>query len=148
VRSDSERKVGGVMSYIPYGYKIENARAVIEESTAAQVRMLFICYLSGDSLSSAAKKAEMNATHSAVGLFLQNKRYLGDDFYPPIIDEELFMKVQEERERRALKLGRTKSLKNKKEVVFPTSFRMNEGLKHFDDPFQQAEYAYSLIERK
>jgi hypothetical protein len=58
------------------------------------------------------------------------------------------MKVQEERERRALKLGRTKSLKNKKEVVFPTSFRMNEGLKHFDDPFQQAEYAYSLIERK
>ena len=136
------------MSHIPYGYKILNARAVIDVSAAEQVRILFCSYLSGDSLSSAAKKADMKATHSAVGLILQNKRYQGGDFYPPIIDEVLFTKVQEERKRRALKLGRTKSLKNKKEDVFPTSFRMNEGKEQFDDPFQQAEYAYSLIERK
>ena len=44
------------------------------------------------------------------------------------------------------RLGRTKKSKQVKEVVYPTTFRMKEGTEELDDPFGQAEYAYSLIE--
>jgi hypothetical protein len=47
---------------------------------------------------------------------------------------------------RAERLGRTRKSKQEKEVVYPTTFRMNEGTEEYDDPFGQAEYAYSLIE--
>jgi hypothetical protein len=47
---------------------------------------------------------------------------------------------------RAERLGRTKKFIQEKEVVYPTAFRISEGTEQFDDPFQQAEYAYSLIE--
>jgi len=47
---------------------------------------------------------------------------------------------------RAERLGRTKKSKQEKKVVYPTVFRMKEGQEEFDDPFAQAEYAYSLIE--
>jgi hypothetical protein len=47
---------------------------------------------------------------------------------------------------RAERLGRTKKFIQEKEVVYPTTFRMKEGTEEFDDPFGQAEYAYSLIE--
>ena len=30
---------------------------------------------------------------------LQNKHYLGDEFYPPIIDEETFEKAREEKKK-------------------------------------------------
>ncbi|MGI6717097.1 MAG: hypothetical protein ACOX3X_07935 [Eubacteriales bacterium] len=32
-----------------------------------------------------------------------------------------------------------------KRSPYPTTFRMNEGTEELDDPFGQAEYAYSLI---
>lgn len=47
---------------------------------------------------------------------------------------------------RAEKLGR---IWGKKELIgspAPTFFFIAEGNKQFDDPFKQAEYAYSLIE--
>jgi len=36
--------------------------------------------------------------------------------------------------------------KEEKEVIYPTTFRISEKTGQFDDPFQQAEYAYGLIE--
>lgn len=77
---------------------------------------------------------------------LQNKRYLGDEYYPAIIDPDIFAAAEAERIRRAEKLGRIREPKAKKEIAYPTSFRISEGKEHFDDPFQQAEYAYSMIE--
>lgn len=77
---------------------------------------------------------------------LQNKRYLGDEYYPAIVDPDTFTAAEAERIRRAEKLGRVRELKAKKEVVYPTAFRISEDRERFDDPFQQAEYSYSLIE--
>jgi hypothetical protein len=77
---------------------------------------------------------------------LRNTRYLGDEFYPSIIDKDTFNTAEAERIMRAERLGRTKKSKQVKEVVYPTTFRMKEGTEEFDDPFGQAEYAYSLIE--
>ena len=134
------------MSHTPFGYRIENGKAVIDIEAAEQIKVLFQSYLSGDSLATAAKKAGINGFHSGIGRILRNKRYLGDEFYPAIIDKDTFNTAEAERIMRAERLGRTKKSKQVKEVVYPTTFRMKEGTEEFDDPFGQAEYAYSLIE--
>ncbi len=108
--------------------------------------MLYKSYLSGDTLIGAAKKANINTTHSVAGKLLRNKHYIGDDYYPAIIDTELFEAVQAERLQRAQKLGRIQEPKSKKEVIYPTAFHMNEITQRYEDPFQKAEYAYNLIE--
>jgi hypothetical protein len=134
------------MSHIPYGYRVENGRAVIDEDAAGRVRTLFDAYLSGDSMNTAAGKAGIKSFHAGIGRMLTNTCYLGDGFYPAIIDEETFAAAEAERASRAEKLGRIQKPKEPKKAVFPTSFRMREGTEKFDDPFEQAEYAYSLIE--
>ena len=134
------------MCHTPYGYRITNGKAVIDEQAAERIKILFQSYLTGDSLATAAKKADINAFHAGISRMLQNKRYLGDEYYPALIDSDTFAAAESERIRRAKKLGRVREPKVKKEVVYPTSFRISEGTEQFDDPFQQAEYAYSLIE--
>lgn len=134
------------MGRIPYGYRIENGQAVLDEKAAEQVRTLFHSYLSGDSMVAAAQKSGIKAFHSGITRMLQNVHYLGDSYYPAIIDPDTFAAAETERVRRAEKLGRVWEPKEEKEVVFPTTFRISEGTEQFDDPFMQAEYAYSLIE--
>ncbi len=79
---------------------------------------------------------------------LQNKRYLGDGYYPAIIDPEIFAAAEAERAKRAKKLGRVREPRETKKAIYPTAFRLREGTEEFDDPFEQAEYAYSLIEKE
>jgi hypothetical protein len=134
------------MSYTPFGYRIENGKAVIDIEAAEQIKALFHSYLSGDSLATAAKKAGINTYHSGIGRILRNTRYLGDEFYPAIIDKDTFNTAEAERIIRSERLGRNRKPKQEKEAVYPITFRMKEGKEEFDDPFAQAEYAYSLIE--
>jgi len=134
------------MSHTPFGYRIENGKAVIDKDAAEQIKTLFHSYLSGDSLATAAKKAGITAFHAGIGRMLRNARYLGGEYYPAIIDSDTFEAVEAERIRRAEALGRIYEPKEEKEVVYPTVFNMNEGTEEFSDPFGQAEYAYSLIE--
>ncbi len=134
------------MSHTPYGYRIINGKAVVDEQAAKQIKTLFQSYLSGDSLTTAAKKADIKAFHAGISRMLQNKRYLGDEYYPAIIDPDEYVAVQAERIRRAEKLGRIHEAEKQKDVVYPSTFHFIEGTEHFDDPFQQAEYSYSLIE--
>ena len=47
MRTVLERKAGGTMRHIPYGYRIENGRAVIDEEQVATVREFFQNYISG-----------------------------------------------------------------------------------------------------
>ena len=134
------------MSHTPYGYRIINGKAVVDKQAAKQIKTLFQSYLSGDSLATAAKKADIKAFHAGISRMLQNKRYLGDEYYPAIIDPDEYVTVQAERIRRAQKLGRIHEAEKQQDVVYPSTFRFIEGTERFDDPFQQAEYAYSLIE--
>ena len=134
------------MSHTPFGYRIANGIAVIDELAAEQIKALFDAYLSGDSLAAAAQKVGILSSHAAIGKMLRNTRYLGDDYYPAIIDTTTFIATETERIRRAEKLGRVFEPKAKDEVVYPTAFRFKEGTEQFDDPFLQSEYAYSLIE--
>ena len=134
------------MSHTPFGYCIEYGKAAIEIEAAEQIKTLFDSYLSGDSLATAAKKAGITAFHAGIGRMLRNTLYLGDDYYPAIIDPNTFTSAQTERIRLAEKLGRIYEPNEEIMGVYPTAFLVIEGREEFDDPFAQAEYAYSLIE--
>ena len=92
--------------HTPYGYRIKDGKAIICQEEADQVRRIFAGYLSGLSLKMAAKEAGLTMQHSSVKRLLQNKHYPGDDFYPAIIDQEIFDAADVERQRREEALGR------------------------------------------
>lgn len=94
------------MGHTPYGYRIENGMAVIDDAAALQVRKLYKNYLSGMSLVNAAKEAGLDLLHSGAKRMMRNKHYLGDSFYPAIIDKESFDAVEAELGKRSSKLGR------------------------------------------
>lgn len=133
--------------HTPYGYRIENGIAVICETEADQLRRIYEGYLGGLSLTAAADAVGIRAMHSSVKLMMHNRHYLGDDFYPAIIDRETFDAFEVERQRREQALGRDGRQKKTVEAIpAPTTFRMAAGTQTFSDPYRQAEYLYSLIE--
>ena len=134
------------MGHTPYGYKIEGGKAVIDEETANQVQQIFEYYLDGESLTTAASKAGLKMFHGGVSRMLKNPHYLGDEYNPAIIDWETFDKAEAERLRRAEALGRIREPEGQEKIEIPVSFRTRQAERKYDDPFLQAEYAYSLIE--
>lgn len=136
------------MGHTPYGYKIENGVAFIDEEKANRIQAFFKEYLSGLSLSAAAKKAGINAYHGTAGNMLRNKKYLGDGFYPAIVDKEIFEQAQIERQKRARKLGRVYESKEQEKPEQEFDFTIGSIDEDYEDPFTQAEYVYGLIRRK
>ena len=134
------------MGHTPLGYRIENGIAVIDEEAAAKVRQLYKNYLGGLSLTNAAKEAGINALHAGSKRIMQNKHYLGDDFYPAIIDKETFIAAGREIRRRSAKLGRNDRFKEIPEKKAPILFRFGDITEYFDNPVKQAENLYSLID--
>ena len=133
--------------HTPYGYRIENGIAVICEEEAAQIREIYRGYFAGLSFRNAAKEVGLDMTHSVVKHMLQNPHYLGDNFYPAIIDSETFDAFEVERQRREKAMGRDNIQKKAMEArPVATSFRMKEADQSFENPYEQAEYLYSLIE--
>lgn len=131
----------------PYGYDTVNAKAVVNEAEAAVIRKICGNYLSGMSFVSAAADAGLRLKHSSVKQMIQNRRYLGDDYYPAILDEETFKKIEAERLRRKGKRGGVHRKPMPKGIVY-TAFSVPRIPVKYDDPIRQAEFAYSLIENK
>lgn len=134
------------MGHTPYGYTIQNGSALIDEEKAGKIRKLYKNYLSGMALRTAATEAGIETYHGTAKRLMENPHYLGDEFYPAIIDRETYDKAAEERLRRAGKLGRLNLLKSSKPIKVPTHFWFAEAEKEYEDPRLQAEYLYSLIE--
>ena len=134
------------MGHTPYGYRIEDGKAVIDEAAAAQVQALYKNYLSGLSLTNAAKEAGLDLLHSGAKRMMRNNHYLGDDFYPIIMDKESFDAVEAELSKRSTKLGRNDRYNSPKAKRPPTAFRLGDISENYDNPIRQAEYLYSLIE--
>lgn len=133
------------MGHTPYGYRIENGRAVIDEAAAATIRELYKNYLSGMALSDAAKKAGLDTYHGTAKRIMLNRHYLGDSFYPAIVDKATFAAVPIEIEKRAGKLGRLNKTTTSHVKPIPTDFLMGQVEKELPNPLKQAEYLYSLI---
>ena len=118
------------MEHIPYGYRIENGKAAVDETAAEQVRSLFENYLSGDSLKKAAENAGITGNHGTIKLMLQNRRYPGDKFYPPIISDEMFNAAAEELQNRAERLGRNGHVRKERSVNVPVRFTFISAADH------------------
>ena len=110
---------------MPLGYKIEDGKLIIDEEKAPVIKKIFGDYQNGLSLHAIAKELtnagflnannKSNWNHGSVGMILQNIKYLGDDFYPRMIDKEIFESVQKRRKKKEEELGRTlqpNSMKN------------------------------------
>jgi hypothetical protein len=134
------------MGHTPYGYRIENGKAVIDEEKAGQVRKLYNGYLSGLAYIPAAEAAGLKLYHAGAKKMMQNRYYLGDEFYPAIIDTETFDAAETERVKRQVKLGRVFDDKPAKVNNVATGFSIPKVQIRYDDPFKQAEYVYGLIE--
>ena len=138
---------GAVMGHTPYGYRIENGAAVINEAEADCVRQIFDNYISGMSLTESAKAAGHPVVHSSVKRILSRECYCGDDFYPAIVDISTFHTANSELKRRAdnkNQTGKTRRIIPKPETEFTLSAPQTQ----YDDPYEQAQYLYSLIESK
>lgn len=133
--------------HTPFGYRIENGKAVVNGAEAEQIKKIYAGYLSGLSYTEAAKRAGLERTHSSVKRMLQNRHYVGDDFYPAIIDRKTYDAAEAERQRRSTALGRDhrKRQETGNEAI-PVRFRMGRYTAKQKDPYEQAAYIYSLIE--
>lgn len=134
------------MAHIPYGYKFIDGKAVVDEEQARNVREIYKGYISGLALTVAAENAGLKLSHSSAGRMLRNRHYLGDDFYPDIIDKVTFDKAEEMRIVRASSLGRIRELEKQEKSKPMVHFTMAKVQLKYTDPFEQAKYAYGLIE--
>jgi hypothetical protein len=134
------------MGHTPYGYTIENGCALSDEKKAGKIRKLYDNYLAGMALAKAAAEAGIETYHGTAKRLMENTHYLGDEFYPEIIDRETYDKAIEGRLRRAGKLGRLNRKKAAKPTAIPTRFHFAKAETGYEDPRLQAEYLYSLIE--
>ncbi len=101
---------------MPIGYKLVEGKVRMDESKADTVKIIFRNYANGASLHKLSKELteagflnasnETNWYHGSVARILDNVKYLGDGFYPELIDEELFGKVQARRKEQCENLGR------------------------------------------
>ena len=134
------------MAHTPYGYKIIGGKAVVDEEQAENIRNFYKGYISGLALKVAAENAGLKLSHSSAGMMLRKRYYLGDDFYPAIIDKETFDKAEEIRIVRASSLGRIRELEKQEKPKPMVHFTMPRVQLKYSDPFKQAEYTYGLIE--
>lgn len=135
------------MGHTPYGYRIENGTAVVNENEANCVRLIFDHYINGMGLSEAAKSAGYPIVHSSVKRILTRECYCGNDFYPAIIERATFQQANEELKRRSA--NQNQSGKKRRTIPKPlTEFVIDSPHLHYGDPYKQAEYLYSLIESK
>lgn len=100
---------------IPFGYCMKNGEIITEPKEVYAVVTIFDEYLKGRSLSEIAKlmQSEMiryNAdsdkwNKNMVKRIIENEKYLGNDTYPQIIDNETFRLANEKRIRKATRLS-------------------------------------------
>ena len=89
------------MAHIPYGYRIVGGKAVIDSEAKERLDVFFDEYLSGASISKAAKEAGISHQHSVMASLMRNPLYLGTDYYPPMTDQARFDEVAKEMEERS-----------------------------------------------
>lgn len=136
-----------VRGHTPFGYRIQNGRAVLCDSEVQQIKGIYSGYLSGLCYIESAERVGLNMKHGSVKRLMRNRHYLGDDFYPAIIDQNTFDAAEQERQRRSTALGRDNKVKRLSDHVdVPVRFALKPAKRKFLEPFEQAEYIYSLIE--
>lgn len=133
------------MSRLCYGYIIRDGRLEVQEKEAENIRKIFKNYLAGNALIKSADLAGLKKNSSSVKRILTNKKYLGNEIYPKIIDRESFEKSGQMLKERAVAMGRVWE-KEEEIIKVPCKFRYKEEGVQPLDPFERASYKYRLIE--
>ncbi|MBO1001295.1 recombinase [Pseudogracilibacillus auburnensis] len=133
------------MAHTPFGYEIVNGRIEVHELEAKQLKLLIKSYLSGKSLANAAKESGINRTHGGITRILTDEKYLGNEMFPRLISKSQFEQLQEERFKRAKKLGRLNRVKEKDSFTPCLEFTIGKIEMKHENLIKQAEYIYSLI---
>lgn len=100
---------------IPFGYCMKNGEITTDPKEVYAVSTIFREYLNGSSLLQIAKLMESekiryseDSDHwnkNMVKRIIENEKYLGNDKYPQIIDEDIFKRANEKRVRKATTLN-------------------------------------------
>lgn len=113
--------------HTPIGYSIREGKIVIDDEKRKIVQKIFTDYDHGISLMKIAdslkeRKIEnthgrVTWTHGVIGKILENHNYLGTEYYPQIIEKELFERVQNKREEKRKNLSRGKYRPSERERI-------------------------------
>ena len=132
---------------IPYGYKIVNGRAQIDPETSSSLIRYFQNYLNGDSMSTAANAAGLTCSKTTYAHLLKRKEYLGDDYYPPLIDEAYQKRLIEEWEKRKKERPRKPRKAGNRIVKVYTDFRVERFAgKRPRDPVKYVQMLYRCVQ--
>ena len=123
--------------HMPIGYKVINGKIEVYEEHRKLVEQIFCDYDNGVSTLRIANNLKAagikNAhdrvgwSHASIGRILENHNYLGTEYYPQIIDKELFDRVQKKREQVRIEGNRGKHRPEKKErLIFSGVLRCAE----------------------
>ena len=113
--------------HTPIGYEISDGKIVINEEHSKTVKWIFQEYDSGISTGRIAQVLidrkipnshdRVAWTHVAVGKILENHNYLGTKYYPQIIEQDLFERIQKRRAHRKVQYGHGKYRKLQPETL-------------------------------
>ena len=108
---------------IPFGWKYENGKKVLDAREAEVLRNMYRDYLQGNSLAASVRLLEFlkieyqegktDWNKSRVRRLLSDKRYLGTEEYSPIIDRKTFEAVQKK-----LKDANQQGAVNRKDAIY------------------------------
>ena len=106
---------------IQYGYKLENGNIAIDNAEAKIVCEIFEAYIENSSLKKVADELNRRKVvyfeetigwnKHRIALIIESRRYIGEEDYPPIIEEELFRSANEKKNLKSFE-----PKKNSKEV--------------------------------
>lgn len=88
---------------IPYGYEIKNGDIVVNEKAAEIIRWMYAQYIKGDSPYTITLGLALHYNEN-IGLgrvrnILKNNKYLGDENFTPILDENTYQQAQQQKEK-------------------------------------------------
>lgn len=94
----------------PYGYEMQNGVIIISAKEADTVKQIFREYLNGDNLKIIAERltekqveflpGEYGWNKNRIKRMIEDKRYIGDNSYPAIVDEDVFKRANAEKNNR------------------------------------------------
>lgn len=116
------------MAYIPYGYQIQNGKALINIREQHKVEVLYQAFSQGATLKECLLASGIERSLCGIRAILRDRTYLGTDFYPRMLDVSLIQAVDHELEVRAASTrGHRRGRKRRQSAVVRTEFRLGTG---------------------
>ena len=132
---------------IPYGYEIRNGLAYPHPINAWKLRDFFSYYIGGLPVLKSLRNAGVKCSESGGRLMLMNETYLGTDFYPKLIEKEVFEQARAEMKKRGAHLIGRAGRKDKEAVAVQTEFLLSSpSFPHCGD--EDPSSLYSLLQPK